>query len=99
LVYVIIQNKIWMVYPVSCTALCYVTVKKLGWSIRIFGGPDPPTSPVVAPMGKNRAIGARNIENGRRYTVGVTGGAESKSEDDEWTCCGERGDEWRDASH
>jgi len=24
--------------------------KKLGWSVQILGGPDPPTSPVVAPL-------------------------------------------------
>jgi len=41
-----------MVYPVSCTAVCYVTVitlfiKELGWSVQIWGYPDPP---VVAPL-------------------------------------------------
>ena len=42
LVLVIVQNKIRMVYRVSCTAVCYVTVialfiKKLGWSVQILG--------------------------------------------------------------
>jgi len=48
-----------MVYPVSCTLVCYVTVitffiKKLGWSVQFFffgGGADPlPDPQVVAPL-------------------------------------------------
>ena len=45
-----------MVYPVSCTAVCYVTVitlfiKKLGWSVQILGVRTPtPPPPVVAPL-------------------------------------------------
>ena len=46
LVKVIIQNKIWMVYPVSWTAVCYVTIitlfiKKVGVVRPNFGCPDP----------------------------------------------------------
>ena len=42
-----IQNKIRMVYPVSCTAVCHVTVialfmKKVGAIRPNFGGPDAP---------------------------------------------------------
>jgi len=48
-----------MVYPVLWTAVCYVTVmqsssKKLGWSVQIFGGPDPRDPPVVAPLAENK---------------------------------------------
>jgi len=57
LVWVIIQNKIWMVYPVSCTAVCYVTVITLFIkNVRVvhpifFGGGSGPTQPpVVAPV-------------------------------------------------
>ena len=46
-----VQNKIRMIYPVSCTAVCYVTVitlfiKKVGVVRPNFKGPDPhdPTS-------------------------------------------------------
>ena len=43
-----------MVYPVSCTAVCYVTVitlfiKKVGVVRPNFGGPDP-HPPLVAPL-------------------------------------------------
>jgi len=48
-----VQNKIRMLYPVSCTAVCYVTVitlfiKKVGVVRPHFlggGGPDPPDPP------------------------------------------------------
>ena len=48
LVQVIVQNKMRMVYPVSWTAVCYVTVitlfiKEVGVVRPNFGGPDPPT--------------------------------------------------------
>ena len=60
MVWVIVQNKIWMVYLISCTAVCYVTVitlfiKKVGVVHPIFWGSGPPLPdpPVVAPvMGK-----------------------------------------------
>jgi len=44
-----------MVYPISCTAVCYVTVitlfiEKVGVVHPNFGGPDPPDPPVVAPV-------------------------------------------------
>ena len=44
-----------MVYPVSCTAGCYVTIitlfiKKVGVVRPNFGGPDSPDPPVVAPL-------------------------------------------------
>ena len=49
------QNKIWMVYPVSWTSVCYVTVmtlfiKKVGVIRPNFGGVRTPDSPVVAPL-------------------------------------------------
>jgi len=55
LVYVIVQNKIRMVYPFLWTAVCYVTVitlfvKKVGVVLPNFGGPDPLDPPVVAPL-------------------------------------------------
>ena len=60
MVYAIIQNKIRMIYQVSRTAVCYVTVitlfiKKVGVVHPIFfgGGPDPPFPPrpsMVAPV-------------------------------------------------
>ena len=52
LVYVIVHNKIRMVYPVSSTfVLCSLQLrKKLEWSVQIFlGGPDPPTTQWLRP--------------------------------------------------
>jgi len=52
----IVQNKIRMVYPVSWTAVCYVTVitlfiKNVGVVRPNFGGSGPPSHPpVVAPL-------------------------------------------------
>jgi len=56
-----------MVYPVSCTAFCYVTVitlfiKKLGWSVQILGGPDPSTPLVVAPLAHPSLQSKRQID-------------------------------------
>ena len=61
LVYVIVQNKIRMVYPVSCTAVCYVTVitlfiKKLGWSVQILGVRTSRT-PSVCALGEEPMVG------------------------------------------
>jgi len=49
LVLVIIQNKIRMVYPVSCTAACSY-VKSWGGPSKFWGVRTPPTPPVVAPL-------------------------------------------------
>ena len=59
MVQVIVQNKIQMVYPVLCTAVCYVMVshsssKKFGWSVKIFGGLDPQPSPEWLRPGTHR---------------------------------------------
>jgi len=55
-----VQSKMRMVYPVSWTAVCYVTVitlfiKKLGWSVQIFwgsGAPDPSSGFALAVTGR-----------------------------------------------
>ena len=54
----LVQNKIRMVYPVSCTAVCYLItlfIKKVGWSVQFFffwggGVRTPPNPPAVAPL-------------------------------------------------
>jgi len=62
-----------MVYPVSWTAVCYVTVitlfiKKVGVVRPNFGGSGPPNHPVVAPL-----VWIENAAN--RLTVGSAGRA------------------------
>jgi len=56
-----------MVYPVSCTAVCYVTViapfiKKVGGGPSKFWGSGPPDPPVVAPLGKDKGkVGSSHV--------------------------------------
>jgi len=63
-----------MVYPVSCTAVCYVTaitlfIQKVGVVRPNFGGSGPPPNPpVVAPL-----VWIQNAAN--RLTVGSAGRA------------------------
>jgi len=73
LVKVIVQNKIQVVYPVSWTAVCYVTVttlfiKKVGVVRPNFGGVRtlPTSPPVVAPL----SWGWADLQSGsKKYTV------------------------------
>ena len=61
----------YLLYPVSCTAGCYVTVitlfvKKVGVVRPNFGGPDPrPPPPVVAPLVVTRPSWQRAATVGR----------------------------------
>ena len=64
-----VQNKIRMIFPVSCTAVCYVTVITLfitnvGVVRPNFGGPDPPRPPVVAPLDRGPCS---RVDNAREH--------------------------------